>query len=75
MGSRSTPLRLSTRETAECLRLSEANVKVSLHRGRQMLGAAMEREVLPELRAHFTFGSQRCDRVVDGVFSRLGVEH
>jgi RNA polymerase sigma-70 factor, ECF subfamily len=64
---------LSTRETAACLRMSEANVKVSLHRGRRMLLEAVQRRVLPELRGQYEFGAERCDRVVEEVFRRVGV--
>jgi RNA polymerase sigma-70 factor, ECF subfamily len=62
---------LSTRETAECLRLSEANVKVCLHRGRRMMLEAVQRQGLRDLQDEFAFGAQRCDRVVDAVFERL----
>jgi RNA polymerase sigma-70 factor (ECF subfamily) len=64
---------LSTRETAECLRLSESNVKVSLHRARQLLIKAMERDALAEFRTQFAFDGERCDRIVAGVFDRLGM--
>jgi RNA polymerase sigma-70 factor (ECF subfamily) len=64
---------LSTRETAECLRISEANVKVRLHRGRHMLAQSVQRRIAPRLAQEFTFGSERCDRVVAGVFQRLGL--
>lgn len=63
---------LSTRETARSLRLSESNVKVSLHRARNLLRADLERRSLAELRNAFTFGEERCDRVVSRVFERLG---
>jgi RNA polymerase sigma-70 factor (ECF subfamily) len=64
---------LSTRETAESLRLSESNVKVSLHRARRILINAMERDALTELRTQFSFDGERCDRIVAGVFDRLGM--
>jgi RNA polymerase sigma-70 factor (ECF subfamily) len=64
---------LSTRETSQCLRLSESNVKVSLHRARQLLINAMERDALAEFRTQFAFDGERCDRIVAGVFERLGM--
>lgn len=64
---------LSTRDTAESLRLSEANVKVSLHRARRLLLEALEERALPELRHQFAFDGARCDRIVADVFRRLGV--
>ena len=64
---------LSTQETADCLRLSEANVKIRLHRGRKLLFESVQDRLIPELSQQFTFGSQRCDRVVEAVFQRLGL--
>jgi RNA polymerase sigma-70 factor (ECF subfamily) len=64
---------LSTRETSQCLRLSESNVKVSLHRARRLLINAMERDALAEFRTQFAFDGERCDRIVAGVFERLGM--
>ncbi|MGV6813515.1 MAG: RNA polymerase sigma factor [Phycisphaerales bacterium] len=62
---------LSTRETAECLRLSESNVKVLLHRAKAKLVEAIEERSIPELREQFSFAGDRCDRIVVGVFARL----
>lgn len=62
---------LSTRETAECLRLSESNVKVMLHRGKRLLASTLDRSAAG-LREEYTFGAERCDRVVAAVFSRIG---
>jgi RNA polymerase sigma-70 factor, ECF subfamily len=62
---------LSTRETAECLRLSEANVKVMLRRGQRMLARAITSQVLDELRGQYALDAERCDRAVEGVFRRL----
>lgn len=64
---------LSTRETAECLRISEANVKVRLHRARHLLLDSLQRRLVPELAEQYTFGSERCDRVVKTVFQRLAL--
>lgn len=62
---------LSTRETAQSLRLSESGVKVGLHRARKQLCDAIRRQPLPALHEEFTFGSERCDRIVAAVFRRL----
>jgi RNA polymerase sigma-70 factor (ECF subfamily) len=64
---------LSTRETAECLRVSESNVKVLLHRAKGKLVEAIEERSIPELREEFSFAGDRCDRIVAGVFVRLGL--
>jgi RNA polymerase sigma-70 factor (ECF subfamily) len=63
---------LSTAEAAECLELTEAVIKVRLHRGRALLRreiAARSGEVLGRA---FEFGAERCDRVVVGVWGRIG---
>jgi RNA polymerase sigma-70 factor, ECF subfamily len=61
---------LSTRETAECTRLSEANVKVMLHRGKHLLAERLG-DAAGDLRERYAFGAERCDRVVEAVFRRL----
>jgi RNA polymerase sigma-70 factor (ECF subfamily) len=63
---------LDTRETAQSLRMSESNVKVSLHRARKLLLEHIEEQAIPELRDEFAFDGERCDRVVDAVFRRIG---
>lgn len=62
---------LSTRETAECLRLTEANVKASLHRARKLLSKTIQRKMMSEFRHQFSFGEANCDRIVAVVFRRL----
>ncbi|HET6246512.1 MAG TPA: sigma factor-like helix-turn-helix DNA-binding protein [Tepidisphaeraceae bacterium] len=62
---------LSTRETAQSLRLSESNVKVGLHRGRRLLCEAIQQQAIPQLRREFAFAQERCDRIVAGVFEKL----
>jgi RNA polymerase sigma-70 factor (ECF subfamily) len=64
---------LSTAEAAASLRLSESDVKVSLHRAKRRLAEALEQQAVEQLRAEFSFAHERCDRIVAGVFSRLGV--
>ena len=63
---------LSTRETAECLRVSESNVKVLLHRAKGKLVEAIEERSIPELREQFSFAGDRCDRIVESVLIRIG---
>lgn len=62
---------LSTAETAECLDISEENVKVRLHRAR----AALQRELYSLAGANaqsaFQFLGARCDRVVGRVLERI----
>lgn len=62
---------LDTRETAECLQLSEANVKVRLHRARAMLQDSIDQRLGAEVRRLHQFDGQRCDHIVTRVFERL----
>lgn len=62
---------LSTAETAECLEISEENVKTRLHRARALL----QRELYSLARANgdvaFQFLGTRCDRIVARVLERI----
>jgi RNA polymerase sigma-70 factor (ECF subfamily) len=62
---------LSTEETAECLELSEANVKTRLHRARAQLQTWIDRQIGKESRDLFMFDGARCDRIVANVMSRI----
>ena len=62
---------LSTEETAACLDLSTDVVKTRLHRARTMLRDALYRRAGLGLQAIFSFGSQRCDRVVARVMDEI----
>jgi RNA polymerase sigma-70 factor (ECF subfamily) len=63
---------MSTGETAECLGLSEDVVKTRLHRARAQLRKELFRPDGPPA-APYPFHLLRCDRVVRGVFERLGL--
>jgi len=63
---------LSTAEAAECLDLTEALVKVRLHRGRALLRRDLATRADEVLGRTFEFGAARCDRVVAGVLARIG---
>lgn len=63
--------KLDTRDTAECLGITEENVKVRLHRARALIRGELSARmgtVLPEV---FRFHLSRCDRVVAAVFERI----
>jgi RNA polymerase sigma-70 factor (ECF subfamily) len=62
---------LSTEQTAECLDLTPANVKVRLHRARLQLRTWIDRCIGEESRQLFQFDGERCDRIVKSVMSRL----
>ena len=60
-----------TEETAECLGLSEANVKVRLHRARALLRDQIDKQIGVGVRKVYQFDGQRCDRIVKSVLERL----
>jgi len=62
---------LSTTETAECLGISEDNVKTRLHRARAMLRQEMFERAGLTAGALFPLHLSRCDRVVGAVFAEL----
>jgi RNA polymerase sigma-70 factor (ECF subfamily) len=63
---------MSTTETAAALEMTEENVKVRLHRGHAMMRSWLLERVGPGGKKAFPFMGERCDRVVRGVFERLG---
>jgi RNA polymerase sigma-70 factor (ECF subfamily) len=62
---------MSTSETAECLSISEDNVKVRLHRGRALLRKQLYARAGSSAKEAFPFHAVRCDHVVAAVFARL----
>ncbi|HEY0371970.1 MAG TPA: RNA polymerase sigma factor [Thermoanaerobaculia bacterium] len=62
---------LSTEETAACLEISTDVVKTRLHRARAMLRDALYRRAGVGLQSIFSFGAQRCDRVVARVLEEI----
>lgn len=64
---------MSTEETAQCLNLTEENVKVRLHRARAGLRKRLYRVVGGTTARCFQFHAVRCDRVVKNVFATLGI--
>jgi RNA polymerase sigma-70 factor (ECF subfamily) len=63
---------LSTAEVAECLGVSEEVVRTRLHRAKRMLRDGLYEKVGAAGPEAFEFHLARCDRVVAGVFARLG---
>ena len=63
---------MSTEETAQCLNLTEENVKVRLHRAHAKLRKQLYADVGANAVRCFQFHAGRCDRVVNGVFRSLG---
>lgn len=62
---------MDTAETADCLEMTEENVKVRLHRARRMLREELYTRVGATGAAAFQFLAPRCDRVVEAVFRRI----
>jgi len=62
---------LSTAEAAECLGISEENVKTRLHRARALLRADLFARTGAATSSAFQFHLSRCNRVVAGVFAKI----
>ncbi len=62
---------MSTAETAQCLSLSEENVKTRLHRAHAMLRRDLYARAGTARVSAFTFGRERCDRLVQRVLARI----
>jgi DNA-directed RNA polymerase specialized sigma24 family protein len=62
---------LSTATTAECLGVSEEVVKTRLSRARLKLRDGLYERAGVVTSAAFTFGAERCDRIVAAVLPRL----
>jgi RNA polymerase sigma-70 factor (ECF subfamily) len=62
---------LSTAEAAECLGISEDLAKTRLHRARTQLRENLYRRAGVTVSSIFSFGNERCDRVVANVMARL----
>jgi RNA polymerase sigma-70 factor (ECF subfamily) len=62
---------MTTAETAECLSLTEDNVKISLLRAHGMLRKELYENARISAADVFPFHAPRCDRIVANVFARL----
>lgn len=62
---------LSTSETAECLDITEENVKTRLHRARGFLQRELYAIAGSNIHAPFQFLGERCDRIVAAVLERI----
>jgi RNA polymerase sigma-70 factor, ECF subfamily len=64
---------ISIEEVGRMLNLSEATVKVRLHRARRTLRRTIFQRAGKQLRGVFSFDAVRCDRIVAAVFQRIAV--
>ncbi len=62
---------MTTEETAGVLDVEVDVVKTRLHRARAALRASLENRVGEQMQNAFTFGNERCDRVVAAVLAKL----
>ena len=62
---------MTTEETAGVLDVEVDVVKTRLHRARAALRASLENRVGEQMQNAFTFGYERCDRVVAAVLAKL----
>jgi RNA polymerase sigma-70 factor (ECF subfamily) len=62
---------MSTSEAAECLSITEDNVKIRLHRAHALLRKDLYTRARISTTQAFPFHATRCDRVVAAVFSRI----
>ena len=64
---------MSTLETAAVLDVEADVVKTRLHRARASLREAIEERLGGQMKNAYTFGNERCDRVVAAVLTRLNL--
>jgi RNA polymerase sigma-70 factor (ECF subfamily) len=64
---------MTTEEAATVLDIEIDAVKTRLHRARAALKAAIEDRVGDQMKNAFTFGNERCDRVVAAVLAKLNL--
>jgi RNA polymerase sigma-70 factor (ECF subfamily) len=62
---------MTTSETAQCLGISEENVKTRLHRARALLRKEIYARAGATSTAAFQFMGARCDRMVENVMQRI----
>ena len=61
---------MTVADSAECLGITEANVKVRLHRAKSLLKESLWQAHINESNV-FEFGSHHCDALVNSVMSRI----
>jgi RNA polymerase sigma-70 factor (ECF subfamily) len=62
---------MTTEETAAVLEVEPEVVRTRLHRARASLRTAIEDRIGEQMKGTYTFGNERCDRVVAAVLARL----
>ena len=62
---------MTTEEAAGVLDVEAEVVKTRLHRARAALRASLENRVGEQMKNAYTFGNERCDRVVAAVLAQV----
>ena len=62
---------MTVEETADLFGLQAETVKTRLHRARNLLRDALDKQLGPALTTTFPFGGRRCERMTEQVVSRL----
>lgn len=62
---------MSVEETADCLGITQENVKTRLHRARALLRGRLERAIGKASTQAFSYLGRRCDRMTDAVMVRI----
>ncbi|MEP6655426.1 MAG: RNA polymerase sigma factor [Myxococcales bacterium] len=62
---------MTTAEAAAVLEVDPDVVKTRLHRARAALRATVENKMGEQMKSAYSFGNERCDRVVNNVLARL----
>jgi RNA polymerase sigma-70 factor (ECF subfamily) len=63
---------MSVEETSELLGIKPETVKTRLHRARQLVRDQLDKQIGPVLMDAFPFAGRRCERMTEGVMTRLG---
>jgi RNA polymerase sigma-70 factor, ECF subfamily len=64
---------MTVEETAELFGLQAETVKTRLHRARNLLREALDKQLGPSLTSTFPFGGRRCERMTEAVLRRLSI--
>lgn len=62
---------MPTADVAQALGITETTVRVRLMRARRMLKKGLQKEIDPHLPNAFSFAGERCNRIVEGVRTRM----
>lgn len=64
---------MTVEETADLLGIKAETVKTRLHRARRLVREQLNKQIGPVLMDAFPFAGRRCERLTEGVLTRLGL--